>query len=125
MLSERVLTDLRELGTRLGLDPDSAELSQIAHKGVSVLEPPVLQSVLLFDKPGCQTLVGWLPKGVPFPSLLGARNKVESLRIVVWGYVGLWDKRWFRGPAFHAFSTIGTAFNLGPYGNQAESGMHW
>ncbi|HEV7949330.1 MAG TPA: hypothetical protein VGP24_06145, partial [Glaciihabitans sp.] len=49
ILNQRTVNDLSELADEFGLSLKSRELLDLAHRGVSPMEPPVLHSAVLYD----------------------------------------------------------------------------
>ena len=123
ILNQRTLDDLRELAQELGLSPTSRELLDLAHRGVSPLEPPILRSAVLYDNSPLGAVVFILPIGIPVPTFGGGNDRASQLD--AWGAVTtLWDRTWWRGDR-QIFYGVGffTLFNSN-FDNRAASGVN-
>jgi hypothetical protein len=100
LIVRHVQEQMASLAERTGLELTSPELLKLAHDGASVLEPPVLHSIVLWDGIACSG--GYLPilSGVPFPtfSWLGFNDRASSANGVV-GAATLWERSWYGGRA--------------------------
>jgi hypothetical protein len=96
LASSRTLADLDGLAARFGLDPASPELIRLAHEGISVLEPPVLHSAILWDGFACSSGASRvIPALVPHPTLGNLNNAASSVTGA--GSLTLWENNWFGG----------------------------
>ena len=121
ILNQRTLDDLSELAQELGLSPTSRELLDLAHRGVSPMEPPLLRSAVLFDNSPLGAVVFILPTGIPVPTFGGNNDRASQLD-VVGAVTTLWDRTWWRGDrqVFYG-SGFFTLFNSN-FDNRAASG---
>jgi hypothetical protein len=120
-LTERALADIHELARRLGLPVDSLELFMAAHRGASLLEPPVLHSALLYDNRDCTGDIHPVISGVPYVTLGSFNNVASSARVV--GSLAVWPRTWFRGtPAYFIGVGVGPCFRFAwTHSNNVES----
>jgi len=128
ILNQRTLDDLRELAQQSGLSPTSREIFDLAHRGPSPLEPPILHSALLYDTGTAQNPSGLLfvlPNGIPVPTF-GGGNDRTSIMSVVGILTTLSDKTWWRGDkAYFAVFAGSVTFTLSnsSFDNRAASGI--
>jgi hypothetical protein len=100
LVVKHVQEQMASLAERTGLDLASPELLKLAHDGASVLEPPVLHSIVLWDGIACSGAVLPILSGVPFPtfSWLGFNDRASSANGVL-GAATLWERSWYGGRA--------------------------
>lgn len=121
-LNQRAVDDLMELSRRLDLAPTSRELLDLAHIGVSPLEPPILHSAVLFDNSPMGAVTFILPNGIPVPTFGAGNDRTSQVDITAAAVTTLWDRTWWRGDR-HIMYGIGffTLFNSA-FDNRAASG---
>ena len=125
VLNQRVIADLRELAEHLGLSLSSWELFDQAHRGLSLLEPPILHSAILFDGE-FQGLNFILPSGIPIPTFGKKGNdKAESVVVSPAGFVMLADRTWWRGAKcyFGGYNNVKFMLDELAFENKAASGL--
>jgi hypothetical protein len=123
LLNQRTLEDWRELAQQEELEPTSRQLFDLAHRGLSVLEPPIIHSAVLYHTSPLGAAVFILPIGIPVPTF-GGGNDRASIMDAAGVLTTLWDKTWWRGDRQH-FYGIGrfTLANSG-FDNRAASGVN-
>ncbi|HWS32494.1 MAG TPA: transposase [Actinoplanes sp.] len=123
ILNQRTVEDLMELSQRLDLAPTSRELLDLAHRGVSPLEPPILHSAVLFDNSPSGAVTFILPTGIPVPSFGGGNDRTSQVDIIAAAVTTLWDRTWWRGDS-HVMFGVGffSLFNSA-FDNRAASGI--
>jgi hypothetical protein len=98
---ERISNELNELADRASLEQGYKEVVEAATINRNPLEPPIFESVVLFDGTDLQGAALPLPNA-PFPNLgwFGWGDRASS--ILVTGAVGaLHARSWFRGARFY------------------------
>jgi hypothetical protein len=100
LVVKHVKEQMASLAERAGLELTSPELLKLAHDGASVLEPPVLHSIVLWDGIACSGAFLPILSGVPFPtfSWLGFNDRASSANGII-GAATLWERSWYRGRA--------------------------
>lgn len=122
ILNQRTLDDLSELARELGQSIKSRELLDLAHRGISPLEPPVLHSAVLYDNSTAGAVTFILPNGIPVPTFANGNDRTSQVMVTAGAVTTLWDKTWWRGDR-QVFYGVGlfTLFNSN-FDNRAASG---
>jgi hypothetical protein len=123
IMNQRTLADLRELAQQSGLSLTSKELFDLAHRGSSPLETPILHSAVLYDTSPLGGVTFILPVGIPVPTF-GGGNDHASVMNTAGLLTTLWDRTWWRGDK-HLYWGIGLWWlaNTG-WDNRAASGTN-
>lgn len=109
LIQDRIAADLEDLAKSSKLPVSSLELLRLASKP-SEFEPPILESLRIFEHANYSGATLFQYKLIPIPSFnifkSKLRNKVSSLQMS-YGIAALYDDTWFRGNVLYLISGPG------------------
>ena len=123
ILNQRTLDDLRALAQQSGLSPTSQELFDLAHRGLSPLEPPILHSAVLYDTSTQGAVVFILPTGIPVPTFGGGNDRASIVWVSAGALTTLWDKTWWRGDRQYLYGVGECRLANSSFDNRTASGI--
>jgi hypothetical protein len=113
LIIERITADLRLLANRLDLDVNSPELFRRATVEADLLEGPIFDPSIAYQKTDLQGLLLPIPTGSVWPYLGWWNDRISS--IIVSGTVVLFQNYFFRGRRLYLIGTAQEFPNLGDF----------